>query len=243
MKKLFFFLFSCFVSFIFANDVELSSDGKLRYYEAEQESFFVNSSANTVVRVTDGKMEQKNYDERQRLIKTITWTKDLTKIEKIKEYFYEPESFIAKTIITENFVTMKKVEEIFDAYNLIQQKNYILLQPDLLSEGQANEELEYTKKNTYNSANRILTTTILYENKIPVTEKTVYKYLVADDIADIFLYRDDILQKSVVHSTSKDWIETVIFADSMNIVTFYENATAIKEDVYKNGEKIREIEL
>lgn len=234
----------CFGFHVFTEGTELSSDGKMRYYTADTESFFVNSYANTTVRVTDGIVEQKEYDELQRLTKTIVWSADAKKIEKISQWFYDSDLSVVKKLVTEDFLVMKHIEKTFDTNkNCIQEKSYTLFQQELLQDGQSNKKLEYTKIHTYNSLNKILATKTVYEDASLPSEKIEYKYLVDENIANSYLYKDDVLQKSIVYSTVENWEETVFFEDSLNIVTFYEDFTATKEVVYKYGKKIRETEL
>ncbi len=242
MKKVFLLIVCCSVVSLVFPKVELASDGKLRYYEADEEVFFVNNSSNSTLRITMGRMEQKSYDSDQRLLETVTWSDDSSTIEKIKEYSYFDNSFLLESTTTDNFVTMKRFEDFYDkSGNIITQNEYILFQ-----EGEDrlfSFELASTITNVYDKKNNKILSMIECKDTAIPTEKIEYRYTVEDIPPNTNFYKDEVLQKSLNYTSSGDWIESMYFAGDMVIKTFYENSIAVKEEVFKNEHKIREKQL
>lgn len=236
MKKVFLLGLCCFLVSHLFSEVELSSDGKVRYYEADEEVFFVNDSSNSTLRITKGRMEQKSYDKDQKLLETVTWSDDSTIIEKIKEYTYFDNSVVVESIISDNFVTNKRIIEFYNTQGkLIEEKSFLIVED--------NYDLEFTKKYTYNSDKKIKSILLTYSDPAIPVEKTEYVYKKNITQPNTFVYRDSALQKSIEYTSKEEYTETVYFSDAMSIVTEYEKGIPIKEEVYKNGKKLRESQL
>ncbi len=225
------------------SNTSLSSDGRLRYYEADSEEFFVSNDFSTSVRVSGDTIVQKKYDDKQRLLSETSWLLDVEKPVSIRELEYTDASAFAKTSITNNFASMQRIVETYtDAGFISERKEYTLAVSDdsPSEESETTAELVLTKLFRYDNENRIVEETTIFSNESSDNERILFEFKLGEDKADTYTYSNDVLKKSVVYSTSENWIETVFFSSTLYIKTVYENNEAILEEVYENGEKIRE---
>ncbi len=225
------------------SNTSLSSDGRLRYYEADSEGFFVDKGFSSSARVSGDSIVQKKYDDMQRLIREISWLKDAERPVSIREIEYSDGSAFAKMSTTNNFSTMQRIVETYtDAGFISERKEYTLVVSGDSSseESETIAELVFTKLFRYDNENRLIEETTTFSDDSSDNEKILYEFKLGNAKADTYSYSNGVLKKSVVYSTSGNWIETVFFSSTLYIKTVYENNEAILEEVYEKGEKIRE---
>ncbi len=273
MKQSFFALviiFSFCTIFPQESSTALFSDGQLRHYRAESEDFYISKNYTSVIRVTDGSFVEKKYDFLQRVLTEVLWQTNSTTPSAIKEYFYEGNSSIAKTVSVDDYTTfLRTVENKNTQGLLIESIEYKITQKEENEESDStvSENDEETVENSetvqvkttieidesktkkistknisYDSEKRVVEEVIQYEDASMNTEKIVYEYKLGKDSADTYIYKDQILQKSIVYSNPTDWIETTLFPNTLTIHVTYVDNKAVLEEVFRDGEKIRERE-
>ncbi len=229
-----FFLFSQ------ADDIALSSDGKLRHYSGENEDFFINNTYLSTVRVSDDSIVEKKYDERQRLIKEISWLSDSIDPVSIREYTYVGNESIAQRMTINDFSAMTRMTEMYNSEGLLIKAEQFSIEKSELQGITIDETKTMFQKSTnyvYDTMGRLI------EQKtesVDGSEKTVFKFEDGGNKADSYFYSDNVLKKSIVYSSTLDWIETTFFPNNLYIQVFFEGNEAFKEVVFENDKQIRE---
>ncbi len=242
------FIFVCTHLFLMTFSQEantnISSDGRLRYYSAENEDFFVSKDYSSFARISDGTIVQKKYDDNQRLVKETSWQEDETQPSIIREYMYNGNNVYANSSEENNFSDMLRTIEKYNSDGTLTERAVYSFSKT--NDGDIDIEktnLMYLKRFYYDNADRLIEETTNYEDETEYDEQILYEFKLGDDKADIYMYSNEILKKSIVYSSSDNWVETVYFNESLFIKTFYVSDSANLEEVFENGIKIRERQL
>lgn len=255
-------LCSLLVFSIYAQDapskVELSSSGRLRYYSAEQEELFISPNYFSIVRSTDGQLVQRKYDKNYRLIKRISWPKDGVLPDSTTEYTYKDNEPYPASSQTQEIATEQFISEVYNALgSVIYREVYLTIQaeatvpdefiPNELNKDELpiNEKIEenvllYTQNWEYDTENRVVVEEIKYSDDPTKNEKTEYFFLAGEGKPDTFFYKNGDLSKKITYTTPSDWEEILYFPDKIEIKTIYIENSAVNEQFFQNGIKIRE---
>ncbi len=168
-------------------NIALSSNGRLRFYEADNERITVGKNNSSIVLSDGERFEQKQYDERQRLVKEVSWSLKNNALDYVKVYSYIENSAYVQKKDTDNFSKMERIieyynpdgkvekEHVYALYEIVQNKTEISENTD---ENSTADSLESSEEKTEQSTEE--------ETAIePIT------YIELDEEQTILLYTKD----------------------------------------------------
>ncbi|MFI3257511.1 MAG: hypothetical protein R3Y36_04350 [Spirochaetales bacterium] len=224
----------CLCVTILHSQASVSSDGRLRYFEAGDEHVFVGSDYASLVHASDDRLVQKQYDDLYRLSKETVWLANAISPESVRMYSYESDGAFPMVRTTDNLLTALFTEEVYNESGLlVDYKEY--------TENATNNEknkLVYQKMLDYDSENRLIAETYAYATA--QSEKVEYMYLQGEHRGDQYRYENDALVSKIIYTSVDDWEETIYFPNNIEVKTIYRDNDIFREEFYQNGIKIRE---
>ncbi len=219
----------------------LTSTGRMRYFESENENVLVGHDYATFVRVSNGDITQKKYDDNQRLVSEIRWLENAENPTKIIAYTYKGKNpYIQSKMVDDFSLNERTLESFDDEGKIIKKEVYSLSISDTNEIDDSQTKRIAIESFKYDEKNRLIEEKIVYDDDIKNNKEIIYEYMLGEESPDLYEYSGQELKKSIVYSSSKDWIETTFFSNSLSVQTVYTQNIPSAEIVYENNIKIRE---